>query len=320
MQYDTTLMIIEFYRLANMPMLLPIPLFTLPNILAESGAPQRLVRVSQALFGWMPGGLAIVCIIACAIFTAFTGASGVTIIALGGLIYPALLKENYPERFSLGLITSSGSLGLLFAPSLPLILYGIIAQVSIDNLFKAGVFPGILILAFMSVYSGIKANAFKVQRPGFSMKELGKALWDARYEIPLPIIILSSIYSGILAISEAAVFSVFLVLFVEVILYREINLTHLSDIARKSTILVGGILIIMGCSLAYTNCLLDAEIPMKILAAQNYISGRVAFLIALNLFLLLVGCMLDIFSALIVVVPLILLFRENLGSILFILE
>ncbi|MGB3975289.1 MAG: TRAP transporter large permease subunit [bacterium] len=315
MQYDTTLMIIEFYRLANMPMLLPIPLFTFAGyILAESGAPQRLVRVSQALFGWMPGGLAIVCIIACAIFTAFTGASGVTIIALGGLIYPALLKENYPERFSLGLITSSGSLGLLFAPSLPLILYGIIAQVSIDNLFKAGVLPGILILAFMSVYSGIKANAFKVQRPGFSMKELGKALWDARYEIPLPIIILSSIYSGILAISEAAVFSVFLVLFVEVILYREINLTHLSDIARKSTILVGGILIIMGCSLAYTNCLLDAEIPMKILAGlQNYISGRVAFLIALNLFLLLVGCMLDIFSALIVVVPLILPISREFG-------
>ncbi len=315
MQYDTTLMIIEFYRLANMPMLLPIPLFTFAGyVLAESGAPQRLVRVSQALFGWMPGGLAIVCIIACAIFTAFTGASGVTIIALGGLIYPALLKENYPERFSLGLITSSGSLGLLFAPSLPLILYGIIAQVSIDNLFKAGVLPGILILAFMSVYSGIKANAFKVQRPGFSMKELGKALWDARYEIPLPIIILSSIYSGILAISEAAVFSVFLVLFVEVILYREINLTHLSDIARKSTILVGGILIIMGCSLAYTNCLLDAEIPMKILAGlQNYISGRVAFLIALNLFLLLVGCMLDIFSALIVVVPLILPISREFG-------
>ncbi len=314
-QYDITLMIIELYRLANMPMLLPIPLFTLAGyILAESGAPQRLVRVSQALFGWMPGGLAIVCIVACAIFTAFTGASGVTIIALGGLIYPALLKENYPERFSLGLITSSGSLGLLFAPSLPLILYGITAQVSIDDLFKAGVLPGILILAFLGVYSGFKANAFKVKRPAFNLQELGKALWEARYEIPLPIIILSTIYSGILAISEAAVFTVFLVLFVEAILYREINLAHLNDIARKSTILVGGILIIMGCSLAYTNCLLDAEIPMKILAwLQSFISSRIAFLIALNLFLLLVGCMLDIFSALIVIVPLILPISREFG-------
>lgn len=315
MQYDTTLMIIELYRLANMPMLLPIPLFTFAGyILAESGAPQRLVRLSKALFGWMPGGLAIVCIIACAIFTAFTGATGVTIIALGGLIYPALLKENYPERFSLGLITSSGSLGLLFAPSLPLILYGITAQVSIDDLFKAGVIPGILILAFLGVYSSIKANSFKVQRPAFNIKELGIALWEARYEIPLPIIILSSIYSGILAISEAAVFSVFLVLFVEVILYREITLSHLSQIARKSTILVGGILIIMGCSLAYTNCLLDAEIPMKILGwLKTFISSRVAFLIALNVFLLLVGCMLDIFSALVVVVPLILPISREFG-------
>ena len=314
-QYDITLLIIELYRLANMPMLLPIPLFTLAGyILAESGAPPRLVRVSQALFGWMPGGLAIVCIVACAIFTAFTGASGVTIIALGGLIYPALLKENYPERFSLGLITSSGSLGLLFAPSLPLILYGITAQVSIDDLFKAGVLPGILILAFLGVYSGFKANAFKVKRPAFNLQELGKALWEARYEIPLPIIILSTIYSGILAISEAAVFTVFLVLFVEAILYREINLAHLNDIARKSTILVGGILIIMGCSLAYTNCLLDAEIPMKILAwLQSFISSRIAFLIALNLFLLLVGCMLDIFSALIVIVPLILPISREFG-------
>jgi C4-dicarboxylate transporter, DctM subunit len=315
MQYDTTLMAIELYRLASMPMLLPIPLFTFAGyILAESGAPERLVRVSKALFGWMPGGLAIVCIVACAIFTAFTGASGVTIIALGGLIYPALLKERYQERFSLGLITSSGSIGLLFAPSLPLILYGIVAQVSIDDLFRAGLFPGILILVFLSLYSSIKAITGTIPRPAFNIKELGSALWEARYEIPLPVIILTSIYSGTLAISEAAVFSVFLVLFVEVFLYREITLSELNGIARKSTILVGGILIIMGCSLAYTNCLLDAEVPMKILdAIQQYISGRLAFLIALNIFLLLVGCMLDIFSALIVVVPLILPISREFG-------
>ncbi|MBN1878686.1 TRAP transporter large permease [bacterium] len=315
MQYDLTLMSIELYRLANMPMLLPIPLFTFSGyILAYSKAPERLVRLSKALFGWMPGGLAIVCIIACALFTAFTGASGVTIIALGGLIYPALIKEEYQERFSLGLITSSGSLGLLFAPSLPLILYGVIAEVSIDDLFKAGILPGILILLLLAVFSSRKALKFKVDRPTFQWKELGVALWDARYEVPLPILILSGIYSGVLAISEAAVFSAFLVLFVEMVLYREIGGAELGLIARKSMVLVGGIMIIMGCSLAYTNCLLDAEIPMKILEnLQHFIDSRIAFLIALNIFLLIVGCMLDIFSALVVVVPLILPISREFG-------
>ncbi len=315
MQYDLTLMSIEMYRLANMPMLLPIPLFTFSGyILAHSRAPERLVRVSQALFGWMPGGLAIVCIVACALFTAFTGASGVTIIALGGLLYPALLKENYQERFSLGLITSSGSLGLLFAPSLPLILYGVIAEVSIDDLFKAGILPGILILTLLAVFSSRKALSFRVAQPGFNFREIGAALWDARYEVPLPIIILSAIYSGFLAISEAAVFSAFLVLFVEMALYREITFATLAKISRKSMILVGGILIIMGCSLAYTNCLLDAEIPMKILdSLRHFIDSRLAFLVALNVFLLIVGCMLDIFSALIVVVPLILPISREYG-------
>jgi C4-dicarboxylate transporter, DctM subunit len=315
LDYDLTLMSIELYRLANMPMLLPIPLFTFSGyILAYSGAPGRLVRVSKALFGWMPGGLAVVCIAACALFTAFTGASGVTIIALGGLLYPALLKEKYQERFSLGLITSSGSLGLLFAPSLPLILYGVIAEVSIDDLFKAGILPGLLILVFMGIFSARKAIVFKVERPAFNLRELSEAAWDARYELPIPIIILAGIYSGFLAISEAAVFSAFLVVFVESFLYRDIRFSSLGIIARKSMILVGGILIIMGCSLAYTNCLLDAEVPSRILESlRHHIDSRLAFLIALNVFLLIVGCMLDIFSALVVVVPLILPISREYG-------
>lgn len=315
MDYDFTLMSIEMYRLAKMPMLLPIPLFTFAGfILAHSKAPERLVRLSRAFFGWMPGGLSIVCIIACAFFTAFTGASGVTIIALGGLIYPALLRERYEERFSIGLITSSGSLGLLFAPSLPLILYGVIAEVSIDDLFKAGVLPGILILVSLALFSGYKSIQFRVERPKFRLSELGAALWEARYEAPLPLLILSGIYSGILAISEAAVFSAFLVLFVEMVLYREVRISELGLIMRKSMILVGGILIIMGCSLAYTNCLLDAEVPMRILESiRSFIDSRLAFLIALNIFLLIVGCMLDIFSALIVVVPLILPIAREFG-------
>ncbi|HPQ40102.1 MAG TPA: TRAP transporter large permease subunit [bacterium] len=313
--YDLTLMFIEFYRLAKMPMLLPIPLFTFAGyVLAESNAPKRLVRVSKALFGWMPGGLAVVCIIACAIFTAFTGASGVTIIALGGLIYPALLQENYRERFSLGLMTTSGSLGILFAPSLPLILYGIVAEVPVDDLFRAGLIPGILMLGLLGIYSSIKAVRFRVPRPAFDFREFKEALIDARYELPLPILIMAGIYTGTIAISEAAIFSAVLVLFVEMVLYRDISVKDLSVIMRKSMILVGAILIIMGCSLAYTNMLLDAEVPMKILnGLKNHLENRLTFLLLLNIFLLIVGCMLDIFSALIVVIPLILPIAREFG-------
>jgi len=313
--YDLTLMFIEFYRLAKMPMLLPIPLFTFAGyILAKSGAPGRLVRVSKALFGWMPGGLAIVCILACSLFTAFTGASGVTIIALGGLIYPALRQENYQERFSLGLMTTSGSLGVLFAPSLPLILYGVVAEVSIDDLFRAGILPGTLMLGLLALYSSRRAIAFNVPRPAFNLRELKDSLWEVKYELPLPILILSGIYSGTIAISEAAVFSAFLVLFVEMVLYREITFDQLGDIMRKSMLLIGAILIIMGCSLAYTNMLLDAEVPMKILdTLKEHIDSKLAFLVALNIFLLIVGCMLDIFSALIIVVPLIIPIAAEYG-------
>lgn len=313
--YDLTLMFIEFYRLAKMPMLLPIPLFTFAGyVLAESHAPRRLVRVSKALFGWMPGGLAVVCILACAVFTAFTGASGVTIIALGGLIYPALLQDRYKERFSLGLMTTSGSLGILFAPSLPLILYGIVAEVPVDDLFRAGILPGILMLSLLALYSSYKAIRFNVPRPAFDWKEFKEALIDARYELPLPILIMAGIYSGTIAISEAAIFSAVLVLFVEMVLYRDISIRDISVIMRKSMVLVGAILIIMGCSLAYTNYLLDAEVPMKILdALKHHLENRLTFLLLLNIFLLIVGCMLDIFSALIVVIPLILPIAREFG-------
>ncbi|MBN1295279.1 TRAP transporter large permease subunit [bacterium] len=313
--YDVTLMFIEMVRLAKMPMLLPIPLFTFAGyVLARSQAPKRLVRVSRALFGWMPGGLAVVCILACSIFTAFTGASGVTIVALGGLLYPALIQEKYNPRFSLGLMTTAGSLGILFAPSLPLILYGIVAEVSVDDLFRAGFLPGILMLVLIAVYSSIRAIRFQVPRPPFNAKELCSAVIDARYELPLPLLILAGIYSGTIAISEAAVFSAFLVLFVEMVLYKDISIGQLAGIMRKSMILVGAILIIMGCSLAYTNCLLDAEVPMKILdIIQAHISSRFTFLLLLNVFLLIVGCMLDIFSALIVVIPLILPIAREFG-------
>ncbi len=304
---DFSLMTIEYYRLAGMPMLLPIPLFTFAGyLLAESKAPQRLLQLSRAGFGWMPGGLAIVCIIASALFTAFTGASGVTIIALGGLLFPALMQEKYREKFSLGLITTSGSLGLLFPPSLPLILYGVIAGTSVDDLFIAGLIPGLIMVGLLAIYSSFIAIKSNIPRPAFNAGKLKSALWDARYEIPLPFLILGGIYSGKFAISEAAALTAFAVFFVEVVLYRDIRWKDVPLIMRKSMILVGAILIIMGCALGYTNYLLDAEVPMQILDLMKaYISSKLAFLIALNIFLLIVGCMLDIFSALIVVVPLI---------------
>ncbi|MBN1356086.1 TRAP transporter large permease [bacterium] len=305
--FDFSLTSIEFYRISGMPMLLPIPLFTFAGyILAESGAPKRLLKLSQAALGWMPGGLAVVCITACALFTAFTGASGVTIIALGGLLFPALIQEKYGETFSLGLITTSGSLGLLFPPSLPLILYGVVAGVSIDDLFLAGIFPGLIMVTLLAAYSSITAVRKGVARPAFSRSQIAKALWEARYEIPLPFLILFGIYSGKFAISEAAALTAFAVLFVEMVLYHEIEWRNLPVIMRKSMVLVGSILIIMGCAMGYTNILLDAEVPVRILdAIKVHMHSRLAFLIALNVFLLIVGCMLDIFSALIVVIPLI---------------
>ena len=305
--FDLSLVSIEFYRIADMPMLLPIPLFTFAGyLLAESKAPQRLLRLSQTLLGWMPGGLALVCIIACSLFTAFTGASGVTIIALGGLLYPALLQEKYQDKFSLGLVTTSGSLGLLFPPSLPLILYGVIAGVSIDKLFKAGILPGIIMISLLALYSSLTAVKTKVPRTQFSFKLLSEAIWAARYEIPIPIFVLVGIYSGKFAISEAAALTAFAVFIVEVLLYREISWRELPKVMRQSMILVGGIFIIMGCSMGYTNYLLDAQIPMKILdSIKGHVDSQFAFLVMLNIFLLIVGCMLDIFSALVVVIPLI---------------
>ena len=191
---DTSAVIIEMYRMASAPTLVAIPLFTFAGyLMAESKTPQRLVNLSRALFGWMPGGLAIVALIACAFFTAFTGASGVTIIALGGLLYPMLLKERYPEKFSLGLLTTGGSLGLLFPPSLPLILYCLIARVNVDDLFLAGIVPGILLIVLISLYSIYTGATSAVGREPFSWANAKKAISDAIWIVPLPVIILGGI-------------------------------------------------------------------------------------------------------------------------------
>ena len=306
---------VEFFRLADMPALIAIPLFTLAGyLLAESRAPQRLVRVSNALLGWLPGGLAIVAVIACAMFTAFTGATGVTIVALGAVLYPALLEAKYGERFSLGLLTASGSLGLILVPSMPLILYGVVAQqfhttppVSIDALFKAGILPCALMIGLLSVYSIWHARRVHVVREKTSAKELGAALLDAAWEIPLPFVILGGIYSGKLAASEAAAATALYVLIVTVLIRHEIPVRKLPRIAREAMLLVGAILVILGFSLALTNWLVDSDVPEKLFGAiQGSITSKGMFLLVLNLFLLVFGMLLEGFPAIIILVPLVL--------------
>lgn len=313
---DTSAVVIEMYRMASAPTLVAIPLFTFAGyLMAESKTPQRLVNLSRALFGWMPGGSAIVALVACAFFTAFTGASGITIIALGGLLYPILLKEKYAEKFSLGLLTTSGSLGLLFPPSLPLILYALIARVNVDELFLAGILPGLLLIVLLSLYSFHSGVKSKVEREPFSFKTIKKAFLEAVWIVPLPLIILGGIYGGIFTASEAAAVSVVYVLFMQVFIYRDLSIwKDVPRIAADSMILVGGVLIILCCALGLTNYIVDAEVPAKIIEfMRQHISSKYTFLILLNLCLLVVGCLMDIFSAIIVVVPLILPIAKEFG-------
>jgi tripartite ATP-independent transporter DctM subunit len=304
------------YRLASAPTLVAIPLFTFAGyLMAESKTPERLVAVAKPLFGWMPGGLAIMTIVACSFFTAFTGASGVTIIALGGLLYPILIKERYPDGFSMGLVTTCGSVGLMFPPSLPLILFGLISGAAVDELFIAGLLPGLLIVVMLSLYSVFVNRKIKTQRHRFNLKELLKALKGAAWELPLPFIILFGIYGGFVTASEAAAVTAFYVFVVQVFIYRDLSLSKdVPRIAKQSMVLVGSIVVIFAVAMGFTSYLIDEQVPMRLFEwIRTFITSKWVFLLALNIFLLIVGSLMDIFSAIIVVVPLIIPIAKEFG-------
>lgn len=298
----------ETYRLAVSPFLAAIPLFTLAGFaLAQGDASSRLLRVFRALFGWMPGGTAVVTAVLCAFFTVFTGGSGVTILALGALLFQALRRDGYREGFSLGLLTSSGSLGLLFPPALPLILYGIVATIPIEDLFIGGLLPGVLMVALIGAWGVREGIRSGVPRQGFDRREAGRAIWGAKWELFLPFLALGAIFSGLATLVEAAALTAFYALFTQVVVQRDIPVRKgLLRVFTECVVLVGGVLIILAVAQGLTSYLVDAQVPARLVEwAQQHIGSKFVFLLSLNVLLLLVGCLMDIFSAIVVVVPLI---------------
>jgi C4-dicarboxylate transporter DctM subunit len=306
----------ETLRLIKNPTMPTIPLFTFAGyVLAESKASSRLIRVTRALVGWMPGGVAIMTTLVCAFFTTFTGASGVTILALGGVLYPMLVDERYPDRFSVGLLTASGSIGLLFPPSLPVIFYAVYAKVPVDRMFVAGLLPGVILvvaLASFGVFTGVRSKA---KRTPFDLKEAGAALWAAKWEAMLPVIPVAGIVFGLSTPVEAAALTAVYAIFIEGVVHKDLSLrSDLVRVAVDCATLIGGVLIILGVALGFTSYLVDAEVPAAVLEwVKGSIESRFVFLIALNLFLLVVGCLMDIFSAIVVIVPLIAPISEHFG-------
>ena len=297
----------ETYRIVVSPTLPTIPLFTIAGfLLAESKSSIRLLSLFQALFGWIPGGTPIVLVIICGFFTAITGGSGVTILALGGLLMPMLIKDGFSKDFSLGLITVSGSIGLLFPPSLPLIIYGVTAGVSIKSIFLGGIIPGLLILVIVASWAIFSSKRQSVAVYGFKINNIKSALIESKWELAIPFIIMFGIFGGYMTLVETAAISALYVLFITVVIYRDISFSKVGNILIDCCALIGGVLIILGVAMGLTSYIIDAEVPMTLLEwVKANISSKYIFLILLNVFLLIVGCMMDIFSATIIVVPLI---------------
>ncbi len=306
----------ETYRLAVSPTLAAIPLFTVTGfLLAEGRASSRLLRVFRALLGWMPGGTAIVVAVVCAFFTAFTGGSGVTILALGALLYKALTEERYREQFSLGLLTGCGSLGLLFPPALPIILYGIVAQISIESLFIGGVLPGFLLLALVVAWGVREGLARKVERPPFDPRELLAAAWGAKWELAMPVIVMVAIFGGFATLVEAAALTALYAFVTQSFVLRDLSVRRdLPRVLNESVVLVGGVLVILGAAMGLSSYMVDAEVPARLVEwTKTHVHSPGMFLLGLNLFLLVVGALMDIFSATVVVVPLIVPIAQFFG-------
>jgi tripartite ATP-independent transporter DctM subunit len=294
-----------------------IPLFTLTGfLLAEGQSSARLLRALRALFGWFPGGTAVAASTLCAFFTLFTGGSGVTILALGGLLLPALLKEGYRERFAIGLLTASGSLGLLFPLSVPLILYGIVAQnVAIEDLFIGGLLPGLLMLALLAALGVREAVRSGAARSPARIGEIAAALWAAKWEALLPVVVLWAMLGGYATPSESAAVAALYALVVQRFVHRDVPTSaEVVRVARDSVTLVGGVLVILSVAVGLTNYLVTAQVPAQLIAwTQATVESKAVFLLALNVFLLLVGTVMDIFSAIVVVVPLIVPLAQAYG-------
>ncbi len=303
---------------AGSPILVTIPLFTFVGyVLAEAKTAERLVRASTAVFGWMPGGLAIVCVVASAIFTLFTGGSGVTIIAIGGLLYPALRKEGYSERFSLGVVTSGGSLGLLLPYSLPLIIYCLVANVDFVIAFKAVVAPGLLVLAMFAAYAIFVGVRERIPREPFVLSKVGVALWDLKWELGIPVILVGGIKTGLQIDECAGVVAIYAVL-IEVLIYKDITFKKdIPQVAKSALSLAGAVILILSMANALINFVVNENIPGKVMAfmTERGVDTPGEFLIAMNIFLLVLGMLMEGFSAILVAVPLILPFaaRFHLG-------
>ena len=300
--------VLSAYDLATEPLLPAIPLFTLTGcILSRGKVSERLLRVFRAVVGWVPGGTAVVCVVVCAFFTIFSGASGVTILALGGLLLPALLQDGYRDRFSVGLLTASGSLGLLLPPALPLILYAVVAEAPLEDLFVGGFLPGILLIGLVSAWGMREGVVTAAGRHAFSRAEVWPAVWAAKWELALPIVVLVSYFSGRATLVEASAVAALYAVVLTGLVHRDFPLRRgLHEAFNESVILVGGVLIILAAAKGFTAYTLDADIPFRLLEwTQARIESPLLFLLALNVFLLVVGCLMDIFSAIFVVVPLI---------------
>ncbi len=305
----------ETLRLVANPQLPAIPLLTIAGyVLASGRSSHRLVRAYKSVLGWIPGGMAIMVVIVCAVFTTFTGASGVTILALGGLVYPMLVRDGYPKGFSIGMVTAAGSLGLLFPPSLPVILYsvaasapGSVAPVTVDQLFIAGFLPGLSLVLLVSLYGMLQGYKAKVPRQPLVWKEAREAVWAAKWDIVVPVVVMGSFLSGVATIVESAAIGAAYALIIELLVFRNVHpIKDLPSALLHAASLVGAVVVLLGVALGLTNYLVEAEVPTKLVEwVQAHVHSRWAFLLILNVGLLVLGSVLEIYSAIVVLVPLV---------------